>query len=394
MNLIINTSSLVPPIAGIGRYTQELIKCLLTDTRVDDIRGFNSTAVFDRQALIELIEETSQRSPNQTLIKLKKVLRSMPGLYTLRSCIQQQSYKKILKNYADAVLWEPNYVLQHHDGPSIATLHDLSYLRYPQHHHPAMIAWLNKQLPKTIERATAFVTLSEFSKTELVQALNIDPQKIHIIPPAVNDVYQIKASAEQIQQVKQHYGLPDRYVLTVSTLEPRKNINGLIAAFSRLPEALKSQYPLVIVGASGWGKQDYQQRYQKLIANNQLYFMGYVAQDDLPFIYQAAELFAFLSFYEGYGMPIAEAMASGVAVLASNQASMPEVAQDSAVLVPPDDSDAIQVALATLLESPAQREQMTQKGRNIAKDYTWQKSANLLIELCQSIDQSHGQKYH
>lgn len=384
----------MPPIAGIGRYTQELIKCLLADTRVDDIRAFNSAKVFDRQALIALLQETSQTSPNRALLKLKKVLRSMPGLYTLRSRIQQQSYKKILKNYADAVLWEPNYVLQHHDGPSIATLHDLSYLRYPQHHHPAMIAWLNKQLPKTIERATAFVTLSEFSKTELVQALGIDPQKIHIIPPAVNDVYQLKASAEQMQQVKQRYGLPNRYVLTVSTLEPRKNINGLIAAFSRLPETLKSQYPLVIVGASGWGKQDYQQRYHKLIANHQLYFMGYVAQDDLPFIYQAAELFAFLSFYEGYGMPIAEAMASGVAVLASNQASMPEVAQDSALLVPPDDSEAIEAALATLLESPARRELMRQQGRNIAKQYTWQKSANLLIELCQSIDRSHGQKHH
>ncbi len=386
MKLLINTASLTPPITGIGRYTQQLIRCLMADVRVSDIKAFNQFSFYDKQTLSKIVAETVQNTPNPVLATIKKSLRQVPGLYSLRSYLQQQHYKKILKNDTSAIYWEPNYVLQNYAGPSIATLHDLSYLRYPQHHHPAMIAWLNKQLPKTIERAAAFVTLSEFSKTELVQALNIDPQKIYIIPPAVDDAFRMRASQQQLIQVRQRYHLPDHYILTVSTLEPRKNINGLITAYSQLPESLKNRFPLVIAGAKGWGKQDYQQRYQNLITKQQLYFLGYVAQSDLPVIYQAAELFAFLSFYEGYGMPIAEAMVSGVPVLASNQASMPEVAQGSAMLVIPEDNQSIQNALSTLLEAPELRQQMREKGEHIAQNYTWQKSADLLVELCQRLE--------
>ncbi|MGR9014929.1 MAG: glycosyltransferase family 4 protein [Gammaproteobacteria bacterium] len=389
MNLLINTSSLIPPITGIGRYTQQLIKCLLSDSRISDIKAFSQLSVYDRQMLSEIVFETAatpiDNEQGRRLAIVKKYLRHVPGLYSLRSGIQRQRIKKLINKQSDAVYWEPNYVLQDFSGPRIATLHDLSYLRYPQYHHKAMLTWLNKQLPKTIERADAFVTLSEFSKTELVQGLGIDPQKIHIIPPAVDDTYRVKATQLQLQQVKRRYQLPDQYILTVSTLEPRKNINGLIAAYSQLPEALKNQYPLVIAGAGGWGKEDYQKNYRQLIAKQQLYFLGYVSQNDLPLIYQASELFAFLSFYEGYGMPVAEAMASGVAVLSSNQASMPEVAQGSAMLVEPDDNQAIVHAFNTLLEDRELRQQMQQNGRRVSQHYTWQKSADLLVDLSLSF---------
>lgn len=386
MDLIVNINSLAPPLTGIGRYTQELLKCLIADQRVRDITGFGQLGIYDKQLLGGLVfEQHDQQSPMQNHAKLKKILRNIPGVYLLRDAMRQRQVRKIGRQHPGAVMWEPNYALLDYDGPSVATIHDLSYLRYPQYHHEAMLNWLNRQIPKTIQRADAFVTLSEFSKQELVRELAIDPEKIHIVPPAVDNAFRVKATLSQLQQVKQHYNLPDQYLLTVSTLEPRKNINGLIAAYSHLPETLRNQYPLVIVGAKGWGDQAYAQQYRALLNKGQLYFPGYVAQADLPVIFKGATLFAFLSYYEGYGMPVAEAMASGVAVLASDRASIPEVAQGSAVLVSPEDSDAATVGLNELLESPKLRQNMQERGRSIALDYTWEKSANLLVELCQNL---------
>lgn len=388
MDLIVNISSLAPPVAGIGRYTQELLKRLMVDERVGDITGFSQFGVYAKPALSDLVHGHVRPTEGRGLNELKKVLRGMPGAYFVRYGLRQWQLSKVAKRYPDAVMWEPNYALQNFAGPCIATLHDLSYLRYPEFHHQAMLTWLNKQVPKTVGRADAFVTLSEFSKQELVQELGIAPEKIHIVPPAVDESFRFRATSGQLHELKLRYDLPQHFILSVSTLEPRKNIRGLIEAYSLLPESLKKQYPLVIVGANGWGKQEFQQQYQSLLNKEQLYFLGYVAQADLPLIYQAADLFAFLSFYEGYGMPVAEAMASGVAVLASDRASVPEVAQGCALLVAPDNPQAIFNGLMELLETPALREQMQGKGRQIAQGYHWDVSANRLIELCRTM--RHG----
>jgi alpha-1,3-rhamnosyl/mannosyltransferase len=182
-------------------------------------------------------------------------------------------------------------------------------------------------------------------------------------------------------RVKQAYQLPEKFILTVGTLEPRKNTLGLMNAYGLLPSNVRKQYPLVVVGAPGWYQLTDEKKIQALVSKGEIRLMGFVAQCDLPLLYQAATLFSYVSFYEGYGIPIAEAMACGVPVVTSDRASMPEVANGCAKLVNPEDPDDIAQALQSYLEDENYRKRQGEQGRIKSLTYTWERSAEKLVEL-------------
>ena len=250
--------------------------------------------------------------------------------------------------------------------------------------------WLEKKLPETLQNATAIMTISEFSKKEIIEVFNIKEEKITIIPPAVSNEFRQHYSVQQVQKIRQTYQLPQQFILSVATIEPRKNLKGLLEAYKILPEALKNTYPLVVVGCNGWLSTELEPMMRSLVAKGQLIRLGYVPQQHLPIIYAAASLFIYVSHYEGYGMPIAEAMCSGVPIITSNISSMPEVAAGCAELIEPDNIEQVTLEIQELLENKLKRETLIASAKIKSAEYTWDTSARKLFQLFSRCNNEMG----
>jgi len=394
MKLLVNATPLIPPISGIGRYTQQLLLSLLAEPGIQDIDGFVPYAFYNRQQLLNMaqeLEHEQQTTANGTtapafkIAQLKKIAKKIPAARYLKQQLQQAIIGGKIKQCKEHVYWESNYVLSPFDGAKVATVYDLSHIRYPDFHPSDRLKWLDKHLPKTIADADALVAISEFSKQEIISVFNVPAEKISIVPPAVAPVFRQQYSDSQLQQLRQTYQLPGQFVLSVGTLEPRKNIKGLVQAFSRLPQSLRKAYPLVLVGAKGWHTAEIEKVIKPLLSSGEIIILGYVTQPHIPLLYAAATVLAYVSHYEGYGMPVAEAMCSNTAVLTSNVASMPEVAANCAQLVDPNDIDQISEELNELLDDHVKREALQQRAKQVSDNYRWENSAQRLLRVFENV---------
>jgi len=391
MKLLVNSTPLIPPLSGIGRYTQQLMLHLFKDKSIDEIAGFVPYAFYKQEKLkqivesLELGEKNSMTGASSKLARIKQVAKKIPAARYLKNKIQQTLVEQKFKQYRDYLYWESNYVLAPFDGTKVATVYDLSHLRYPDFHPADRLRWLDKHLHHTIENADALVAISEFSKQEIISVFNVDPTKISIVPPAVSSVFRANHSTEQLLKLKKEYELPKQFVLSVGTLEPRKNIKGLIQAFSLLPQAVRSCFPLVFVGARGWHMEEIDALLKPMVNRGEVILLGYVAQQDMPLLYSLATVFAYVSLYEGYGMPVAEAMCSGTAVLTANVASMPEVAAGCCELVNPSDIEQISNKLNELIEDSDKRNNLQEKAKMHSEEYRWENSSAQLVKAFQSI---------
>ncbi|MBY4676796.1 glycosyltransferase family 4 protein [Marinobacterium arenosum] len=390
MKIITNVASLMPPLTGIGHYTRELLSFLLTHPEVEDIRGMSPVKWYEREQLATLLEPDSScagsdSEPAKRLLRqsirgqLVKVARRVPFARRAKQLLAERTARRRAAECDGYLYWEPNYLLLPVSNPAITTVHDLSHMVYPQFHPAERVKLLDQQLGNSLRQAKRVVAVSEYTRLQIEQAFDIPAAEIALVPPAVGDPFRLPHSTEALAGARQRYGLPDQYVLSVGTLEPRKNVEGLIQAYAALPAALRQGFPLVLVGAKGWMTEKLEALLAPMLKRGEVIRLGYVAQQDLPLIYAAASCMGYVSYFEGFGMPIAEAMASGTAVITSNTSSMPEVAGGAARLVDPSDCDDISQALLTVLEDDRLRREMEQRGRDIASQYTWQRSGETLL---------------
>lgn len=226
-------------------------------------------------------------------------------------------------------------------------------------------------LPATLKHAQHIITPSLAVREQLLQHCGIAPERITATPLGVDPAY-VPMAAQALEPVLGHWGLrPGGYTLCIATLEPRKNLDGLLDAWAQLPAAQRQRYPLVLAGAPGWGSERLLQRIQDLQRHGEVRHLGYVAESRLPALYAGARLFAFPALYEGFGLPVLEAMACGIPVVTSNSSSLPEVAGGAALLVAPEDTTALAQALQRGLEDEPWREQATAMGLQRAQQATW-----------------------
>lgn len=399
MKLIVNTVALVPPLTGIGHYTANLMDYLLRHGELEDIRGVSGSAThwLDRPAIEQLLQNpasaSAQVSPPGLLSRLRHkawrafvaVARHVPGARRARRLLFSATAQRQSPHFAGYLYWEPNYIALPLDNPSVVTVYDLSHIAHPEFHPAERVAAMTRDVEASVQRAQRIITISEFTRGEIMREYGVPADRIDIVPPAVGDEFRQPATTDHIDAVRKKHSLPANYLLSVGTLEPRKNVEGLLKAYLRLPDALRKQYPLVLVGVKGWLTGALEQQLAPLVAAGEVRQLGYVDQPDMAVLYQQASALAYVSFYEGYGMPVAEAMAAGTAVLTSGCTSMPEVAQGAALLADPHDVDDVASKLEQLLSDEKLRDQMQEQGRQIAADYTWQCSGEKLLAVLRAL---------
>ena len=248
-----------------------------------------------------------------------------------------------------------------------ATIHDMTCWLMPEL-HPAANLRADRAFAEILKRADAVMAVSESTRNDAIRVLALDPDKITVIHLGIDRAF-FHVPAGAIEHVKDRYGLARPFVLSVGTIEPRKNIDTLLDAYAALAPSMHEEFELVLAGPRGWARPETMARLRKAR------YLGYIPEADIAPLTAAATVFVYPSLYEGFGFPVAQAMAAGVPVVTSDVSSLPEVAGDAAVLVDPRSTAELRDALARLLLSPDLRKELASRGRVRAKQFTWERCA-------------------
>ncbi len=359
MKLILAVDALTPLLSGIGRYTWELASRMGEMPGIEQVRYFRAGQWIDDPASL------------------------ITGGYSGRR--RYQSWPRWLKawywqqTFRGQVFHGPNFFLPPYAENGVVTVHDLSVFKFPETHPVARLNEFDRLFQQTLDRAAHLITVSETTRQEVIDYFAWPAEKITAIHNGVSAFFK-PCTSEDLTPILHRYGLTYAgYTLCVSTIEPRKRIDALIEAYAQLPETLRKNVPLVLVGGNGWCSEHLHALIEKGKQAGWLYYLGYVPETDLPALYAGAKLFVYPSIYEGFGLPVIEAMASGVPVITSNCSCLPEVAKGAAKLVNPDDINSFTAELERGVLDTEWRELATARGLEVAAGYDWSECAKKTV---------------
>lgn len=381
MKLLTDLDCLAPPLTGIGHYTRELTQRLVNHANIEDVAAMYHGRFVGIETVEGLLQSANSGEPAQRqdlLGRLKPLVKQLPFARGAWQRIKAQRFRSYSLRRQPDVYWEPNFILKPTHCPAVVTIYDLSPLALPELHPASRIALLKRALASSVTRAERIVTISQFTSDALQNYLNVPAERIRLVPPAANASFR-PHSEDEIIKLREQYALPEQYILSVGTLEPRKNLSRLLSAYENLPTSLRQEWPLVCVGARGWNDTVLSADIARLEERGELIRLGYVAQADLPCLTAAAGLIAYMSIYEGFGMPVVEGLACGVPVLTSQNTVMEEVAGKCAFYADPFDIDAISAQLACALTDQTRRARFCEEGPLRAATFDWQRSAITLF---------------
>ncbi len=268
-----------------------------------------------------------------------------------------------------------------HKTQTVLTVHDLSFVRAPEAASPALKRYLDQVVPRSVHRANHILADSQATKDDLIALYDVAPEKVTVLLSGVNPRFQRVRDASILDAVRTRYGIGDvPFILSVGTVQPRKNYERLIEALAALPADLHGVH-LVIAGGRGWLQESIFAAVKRLGLKDRVHFIGFADDADLPALYSAARCLAFPSLYEGFGLPVLEAMACGTPVVTSNVSSLVEVAGDATLLVDPFSVEQITAALTRLLKDEALRTTLVERGYTQASRFTWEKAAVQLRDV-------------
>ncbi len=377
MRVIINGVPLLDRRSGVGNYVYHTFKAMLAMQKEWDLSFYYGLQWSDRL----------KDQPLSSYVKARRFTPNIRKIYPL--------YRNTLALLFAVGQWTRKFDLYHEtncipmqfSGPTILTIFDLSFLYFPEAHPIERIRYLDRHFYSGLSGVTHFITISESVKREMVEHLSLPHDKITAIPLGVEDSFN-PISLDQLCPVMNKYGLKSKsYILYVGTLEPRKNILNLLRAYSMLPLALRAVYPLVLAGEMGWLMEKLNLEIERLKIQRTVIKTGYVPSEDLPFLYSGATIFVYPSLYEGFGLPLLEAMACGVPVVTSSVSSLPEVVGDAGVLVHPDDIESMSKEIHDLLGNKSRRQTLMTRGLERAKSFTWERCATETLEVYDVVGQ-------
>lgn len=267
---------------------------------------------------------------------------------------------------------------------SVITIHDLAFLLYP-HFLTKESARYYGQIDQAWRKTDHIIAVSETTKKDSIRMLGIPEKKITVIHEAANPIYRRLPEDEVQQHINQKYNFGKKFILFVSTIEPRKNLPGLLHAYRRLRDEYKREELLVLAGANGWLWEEVYETVSKLNLDDTVVFLGRVSSQDLVYLYNAACMLVHPSFYEGFGLTTLEAMNCGTPVIASNTSALPEVVGDAATLIDPHDVDGLTVAMWRLLTDRELKNHYIQKGLKRARKFSWEKAARRTLEIYHKV---------
>lgn len=385
--------AIAPPLTGIGRYASELARRLPFQADVATVALLTKGGWQDFESLTNRADPRPATkgsrvwSGRATTQHVQQAAGYLPVAAQLIECMRDIAYGWRLRRLSDprrTILHGPNYYAPASDLPTVVTVHDLSTLLFPETHPPIRVKRVALMLERAVRLGFDVVTDAMSTAKDLVTILGLTPERVHVVALGVGAPFR-PVPIEAHYTVLERYGLSTgRYCLSVGTAEPRKNLNRLLTAYATLPAKLRQACPLVLSGTQGWSDQPLRRAVAAGQRDGWVRDLGYVPLADLPSLYSGARLFTYVSLYEGFGLPIVEAMACGAPVLTSSVSSMPEVADGAAMLVDPMDTSAIAEGLAATLTDDAWRALASAKGLARAADLSWDRTAAETVAVYRS----------
>jgi O-antigen biosynthesis alpha-1,3-mannosyltransferase len=375
MRIAIDGHPLIPPRAGIGQYTYHLIRALarlepahqyiVMYPRLTRTLRTREVPVFAEKC-VRVVSEGRLRF---LVFRARRKLRRKLGL--------TPAVERSLGPYD--VYHATNYVFTHSvkRARRVVTIHDMTLMLFPEWHPRARVSSMASEIARSLEIADHVLADSASTRDDIVKHFSIRPERISVVPLAAAQSFK-PLPATEVQQVLSDWGLvPDAYLLFMGTIEPRKNLLRLLQAAEL---AGNRAGPLVLAGADGWRSDEVALRIQSLRRAGRLTYLGYVPDEARPALINGARGFVYPSLYEGFGLPVLEAMACGVPVLASNVSSLPEVVGDAGLMVEPGDVDAIAQGMVRLWEDETLRRELSARGLRRAAGFSWEKTARQTLK--------------
>ncbi|MCX7105187.1 MAG: glycosyltransferase family 1 protein [Methylococcales bacterium] len=370
MKIILSIDSVRFPLTGIGRYTFELARHLKEIADIEQLRFLSGYRFASLPEPMQSAMETglSTRHLRGRLFKNPLTI----GLYSRVSPLLKQV---ALRGNTDHVFHGPNFYIPPFEGPSVCTFHDLSIFTWAHCHPPERVRYMRTEIAKTLKRADMLITDTDFTRREVAAYFGWSLDKIRVVPLACSEEFRPRCFEELNPILTKHSLTWQGYSLYVGTIEPRKNLEVLLDAYALLPPTIRQQWPLVMVGYKGWRSEQLHARIEAAVKEGWVTYLGFVEADELPLLYAGARVFVFPSLYEGFGLPLLEAMASGIPVVCSNAATLPEVTGDAAAMCDPQDVDGLSELINRALQDESWRKLAIKKGLLQAGRFSWKRCA-------------------
>jgi glycosyltransferase involved in cell wall biosynthesis len=360
MRVTLWVDALEPHPGGIGRYTWELCKGLTAHEAIEPLKFYGRRRMIDDPAIL-LRGDALPRQKNW-LVRAWDRWRLNSGLFH-----------------------GPNYFLPDFVDRGVITIHDLSVFRFPETHPEERLRAFEREFESSLSRAAHIITDTETIRRELIDGFSVAPERVTAIPLGVDDKFRPRP-ADEIAPALAGFNLAaGEYGLCVSTLEPRKKIAELLSAWRSLPAVLRDRFPLVLAGGAGWLNDALRMQVERGQSEGWLRHLGFIDESILPDLYAGAAILAYPSIYEGFGLPAAEAMASGIPVVVADRSCMPEVCGDAALFVDPDDERQFVQALERGLTDQHWRKSAIMRGLAIAGGYSWDRCIRATVDIYRQV---------
>jgi glycosyltransferase involved in cell wall biosynthesis len=366
--VVLSVEALSPNLTGVGRYTWELARRLPTHPSLKELRFYrNGYWVAEPARLLDVMP--SAQNAKKPRFKLPRKLREW----------------RMEMACHGSVFHGPNFFLPACADKGVITVHDLSVFKFPETHPADRIKQFERDFSRSVAQASHVITDSQTTRAEVMAFTGLPENRVSAVPLGVSNAFK-PMEAQETAHVLTQFGLKHgAYALCVSTLDPRKKIGQLLAAWRLLPASLSRAFPLVLAGTNGWLSQTLQDEISQAEAQGWAKRLGFVTEQDLPMLYAGAALFAYPSTYEGFGLPPIEAMACRVPVIVSDQSCLPEVTKGAALTVNPNDLMAFSSAIEFALSDEKWRTHARDAGANVAASYSWQRCIDETIAIYQQI---------
>jgi len=381
MHLAFNATALLSPLTGIGQYSYHLASGLMAQKGLE--LGYFYGAFWDKE-----LHNTPSGAIAASLPWLR---RYVPYSYELRRWVQNSRFKHGCKRQRFDLYHEPNILALDFDGPTVITVHDLSWIRHPEAHPVERVRAMHRYFERGLAQASALITDSEFVKQELIDVFGLAPELISPIALGVEPQFKPMLPTQTLHVLRRHQLMHGSYFLAVGTLEPRKNLALALRAYLQLPTAIRARNPLVVIGMKGWKTSALEHAIAPLVCSGQVRKLGYLARADLAVLMAGALALVYPSIYEGFGLPPLEAMACATPAICANTSSLPEVVGQSGVLIDPHDDQALASAMIRMVDDGPWRADLASHAVKRAASLSWARCVEKTMCVYRSVASVRGE---